>query len=261
MDRILSHDEVQELLGVYAVHAVDEHDAAAISAHVSECEDCTAELDRLLDAAASFGMTELEEPSGEIWGRIQTEIRRPTVATEPNMTPAASPIASQVASPVASQVVSLDAARDRRPARHVRFRIAAFSAAAAVAVAVPTTLALSGTSTPSLAAVAARSAKQAGSRTIALRDETGQQVADAILTGTGQGYLRVSALASLPSDKTYQLWLVDNGKPVSLGLLGNAPTTTAFTSRADIDAIAISVEPRDGSTAPSQTPIAVGALT
>jgi anti-sigma-K factor RskA len=251
MDRILSHEEVQELLGVYAVHAVDDQDAVAISAHIAECAECTAELDRLLDAAASFGMTELEEPSGEIWGRIQTEIR-----SEPAVAIVAPPTVSAMVSPV----VSLDAARDRRQARNMRLRIAAVSAAAAVAVAVPTTLAFSGTSTPSLAAVAARTAKQAGSRTIALRDASGKQVADAILTSSGQGYLRVSALASLPADQTYQLWFVDNGKPVSLGLLGNAPSTTAFTSRADVDAIAISVEPRQGSTAPSQTPIAVGAL-
>jgi anti-sigma-K factor RskA len=257
MDRILNHEEVQELLGVYAVHAVDDADGTAISAHIAGCPECAEELERLLDAAAAFGMTELEEPSGEIWGRIQTEIR-----TE-NAPATATAMATNLTTTMATTtgpVASLDAARQRRQERTSRWKVAAVSAAAAIAVAVPATLAFSASPTPSLAAVASQTASQPGARIVALKDAQGKQVADAILTTGGQGYLRVSALPKLADDKTYQLWFVDNGKAVSLGLLGNTPTVTAFPSRVDVDAIAISVEPRQGSTAPSQTPLAVGAL-
>ena len=39
----------------------------------------------------------------------------------------------------------------------------------------------------------------------------------------GQGYLVKSDLPTLSSAKTYQLWGVINGQPISLGLLGQAP--------------------------------------
>ena len=41
----LSHDDIQELLGAYALGAVDEREQAVIEAHLETCESCRVELD------------------------------------------------------------------------------------------------------------------------------------------------------------------------------------------------------------------------
>ncbi len=252
MSRTLSHEEVQDLLGAYAVHAVDDLDAAAIEAHIHTCDTCTEELGRLLEAAAAFGMNDIEEPSAEIWGRIQQGIRGETFA------PAAS---TESEPPVGAPVISLSDVRERKRAGIAQWKIAVFSAAAAVTLAVPATLALTGGSpAPSLAAVAERAAGESGSRTVALVDPTGVRLADAVISPEGRGFIRKSALPPLANDKTYQLWVIENGQPVSLGILGRAPDVSTFTIAADADAIAISVEPATGSVAPSTTPVAVATL-
>jgi anti-sigma-K factor RskA len=254
--RSMGHDEVQELLGVYAIHAVDDAEAVAINAHVQSCALCAIELERLFDSSAAFGMTELEEPSGEIWGRIQSEIRGPSETFAPLVPVASVPTASPVAEPM-SNVIPLDA---QRAARRSRFRVAAASAAAAVALAVPITMSLGGGPAPSLAALAKSAASQSGSRTVPLIDASGKTLAEAIISSTGQGFISAKALSALPDDKTYQLWLIGGVAPVSSGLLGSNPGVSTFTIRPDVAAIAISVEPAAGSTEPTTTPIALAQL-
>ena len=41
----LSHDEIQELLGAYALDAVDDRERAVIESHLDTCESCRLELE------------------------------------------------------------------------------------------------------------------------------------------------------------------------------------------------------------------------
>ena len=157
-----------------------------------------------------------------------------------------------------AEVIRFDAAREHRRERQTRWRIAAAAGAAAVALTVPLTLAFAGGSSTSMAALAERAAKQSNAKTVALLDDKGNKLAEAVLTAGGQGYVRDSKLPALPKGKTYQLWFIDAGVPVSSGLLGPSPKISAFVARSDVDAIAISVEPSSGSLAPSTTPVVVG---
>jgi Anti-sigma-K factor rskA/Putative zinc-finger len=254
MDRLLTHDEVQELLGAYAVHAMEPAEFEQVEQHLATCAQCTDEVERLLEASAALGMTELAAPTVDLWDRIRTEV----VPNEPG---ADSGVADPgVADPGVAQVIRLDAAREHRREKTSRWRLAVASAAAAVAVAVPVTSLVVGSSAPSLAALAESAADQTGTRTVSLKGPDGTQLAEAVLTASGQGYVREATLPELPDGQTYQLWFIDGDAPVSSGLLGRSPKISAFSARADIDAIAISVEPSAGSTAPSSTPVAVGAL-
>jgi anti-sigma-K factor RskA len=253
MERLLTHDEAQELLGAYAVHALDDDERDGVDSHLVSCPDCSEELGMLLEASAAMGMTDREPPSADLWQRIRTEVRNGSDA-------APTKSATAETDDGIAGVIRLDAAREHRRDRQSRWRIAAASAAAAVAVAVPLTLTFSGGSGTSLAALANTAAKQTNSRTIPLLDSNGDQLAEAVLTANGQGYVRNSTLPALPPGQTYQVWFIDSGVPVSSGLLGQAPKVSAFAARADVDAIAISVEPSKGSLAPSTTPVAVGEL-
>ncbi len=82
-----------------------------------------------------------------------------------------------------------------------------------------------------------------------------------MLLPDGRGYLWSASLTALPTDRTYQLWGVIDGRPVSLGLLGSDPKTAAFTvsTSSTPSALAITDEPAGGSAAPSSTPVAVEA--
>ena len=296
MDRLLTHDEAQELLGAYAVHALEPDESVQVECHLVQCELCTEELDELFEASAALGMTELATPGIDLWDRIKLDVRSDSIVTlpvissddastgstaaiasmqtEPTLSSfqteaipssASSPTRGESATPIrpnpgVAEVIRLDAQREHRRERSSRWKIAAASAAAAVAIAVPATLLIGGGSPTSIAALAKTAAKQTGSRTIVLNDASGKPLAEAVLTATGQGYVRDTNLPELPVGQTYQLWYIDNGVPVSSGLLGRSPKVSAFGARLDVDAIAISVEPASGSVSPTTTPIAVATL-
>ena len=111
-----------------------------------------------------------------------------------------------------------------------------------------------------MAALASNAAKQPGARIVTLKTAEGAELANAVVTADGRGYLRRDALPALPQGQSYQLWAITGATPVSAGVLGRDPSVVAFTVDAPTSAIAISVEPTAGSTQPSNTPIAVGEL-
>ena len=159
--------------------------------------------------------------------------------------------------PDLANVIALDAAR---AGRRSRLRAAVAAAAASAVIAVPLTLQFAGGTTPSIAALASNAAKQSGARTVVLKSPDGAELASAVVTADGRGYLRRDTLPALPEGRSYQLWAITGATPVSAGVLGRDPSVVAFTVDAPTSAIAISVEPAAGSTQPTETPIAVGEL-
>lgn len=245
MDRAVSHAELRELLGAYAVHALEPDEHELVAMHAVGCGECTDELMVLLDAAAALGAMALEEPADSVWEQLQRNMRAPALVV---------PVSAARVLPAAATVLPIGRARGR-------WKVAV-AASAAAAIAVATTLAVTGSGSPSIAALANRAARETGATTVGLRGADGSLFAEAILTTSGQGYLRSTALAPLNADRTYQLWTIEKGQPVSVGLLGSSPKVTAFALHRGrtTEAIAISVEPAGGSSAPSSTPVAVAAL-
>ena len=90
---------------------------------------------------------------------------------------------------------------------------------------------------------------------------TGQGEARAVLHVLDDGLITMEAagLEPLTSDQTYQVWGIESGRPISLGLLGPAPDGEALGAvRADlssVDALAVTVEPAGGSAQPTTTPV------
>ena len=79
----------------------------------------------------------------------------------------------------------------------------------------------------------------------------------------GQGYLVSSNMASLPSNETYQLWGIVNGKAISIGLMGNKPVTVSFTFAGSNgpNELAVTIEPTGGSATPTSPVVAAGRVT
>ncbi len=236
-----------DLVAAYAIHAVDDDERDFVEAHLDDDPQYRIELGRHLVAAAAL-TPEAPVPTST-WDAIVARTGA-TATVEPNDTTTA-------LRPDVANVIALDAAR---AARRSRLRVAVTAAAASAALVVPLTLQFAGSGTPSIAALASKAAKQSGTRTVVLNDGSGNEVASAVVTADGRGYLRRDTLPALPAGQSYQLWAITGATPVSAGVLGRDPSVVAFTVDAPTSAIAISVEPTAGSTQPTDTPIAVGNL-
>ena len=272
---VVSHAEMRELLGAYAVHALEDDEFERVAAHLDGCPECRDEVDDLLDASASLGLSAIEPPSTAMWERIAAEVRAPATTGTAGARPegvvrpgehrsAAAertpPVAAEMTRDRMAPVIALDAAREAKRERRSKWRIGVASAAAAVALAVPITSALSGSSAPSLAALAKTASSSDGARVVSLASADGITLADVVVTKEGKGYLQHSTLPALPAGRTYQLWALAGDKAVSAGVLGPNPDISAFTVNPAISAMAISVEPSDGSAQPTTTPVASAAV-
>src|SRR5687768_10822196 len=64
-----NHGEIQELLGAYALDAVDAAESDAIELHLRDCPRCRAEVEEHREVAAMLAHTGTSAPSG-VWDRI-----------------------------------------------------------------------------------------------------------------------------------------------------------------------------------------------
>ena len=99
-----------------------------------------------------------------------------------------------------------------------------------------------------------------GSRSGDLVAKDGRVLARVVVEPGGQGYIQTVGLAAPDADHAYQLWILDSGQPISLGLLGRGVNTVAFGTTATTNTLAITVEPVSGSAAATTPPIAVAEL-
>ncbi|HEY4375640.1 MAG TPA: anti-sigma factor, partial [Acidimicrobiales bacterium] len=216
MSAPLSHAELQELLGAYALDAVDGDEREAVELHLRDCPSCRAEVNEHREVAALLAHTGMAAPEG-IWARIQDELEpappalRVTVAPPDEPSVDAAPVAPPVSSEGAADVVPIGRAR-RMVSRRM---LAVVAAAAAVIVAVVGSVAihqstrldhqssaLSHVSVDRLASIA-QSDHKVETR---LTSPDHRASATAVVTRDGRGYLETAGLPAAGRGRTYQLW-------------------------------------------------------
>jgi hypothetical protein len=79
VERLTGHVELQELLGAYALDAVEPDEAAAIERHLPTCPRCRNELAEHREVAALLGYAGGDAPSG-VWDRIIASLEEPPPA-------------------------------------------------------------------------------------------------------------------------------------------------------------------------------------
>lgn len=266
----MNHAEASELLGAYALDAVDADEAAAIEAHVETCPRCRDELRSHREVVGVLAYAGQEAPEG-LWDRVVARINDPgesQAATTGHslrlVRVEAGPDAAAPASP----------ARARAAARWSR-GLAVVAAAAVVVVALlgvevvrlqdrtshlsNQIAAMSGQ--PSLADVRHALATP-GARVVALRPPAGGGVVlDAVLLPGGDGYLYDAHMTPLSAAETYQLWGVVGTQRISYGIMGpTPPAVMAFRASAGVQALAVTEEVAGGVVVSTQRPVAVGLL-
>lgn len=283
----------EELLGAYAVDAVDPDEQLLVEAYLADHPDARAELARFEDVLAALADTHVAEPPEELWSKVQQQLRPPatlrrlSAEADAGASPdAAGPVGHdgydrdrpEVAgvaigpslrlvpdppSPTTGpgQPTPAPAPAPRRPAAARASRLwrpALIAAAAAIAaIAVSVTVLDGGDGPTTLRELALAADAAPGARAAVLEGTAG--TARLVLDDDGNAYLLADELERLDGEQTYQLWSLDGDTPVSLGVIGAEPTVVAV-PKPDGRTFALSVEARGGSAAPTLPPVAAGEL-
>ena len=254
----MSHEEAAELLGAYALDALEPAEAAELSEHVATCPRCREELANHRQVAAMLGNVARGPRSPVGRDRIDDRVGRGTQTRRVPVTPVLAPMQPS--------------SRRERPKRSLAARGAvAVSIAAAAAIAVlgiqvahldkQVTQARHSASTGGLSGAAEGALLDPSATRIPLKTaQGGQVVAEVVTTASGSGFMFNRGLPALPSSHAYQLWALSGGKAISAGVLGAHPSTVAFTYNpaAATAGFALTVEPASGSVTPTGSPVAAG---
>ncbi len=221
---------IEELLGAYALNALDDAERQLVEQHLSECAECRDEVREHQEVTALFAGDPIPPPA-RVWDGILAEI------------------SPQAVSATLAPVVSLE-----RKNRRVTPRTTGWMAGVAAAVAVVALSAAVVTQSGKIGdlnlQLTAQSQQIAALESAAQTDPLQQAVTVALtnpnarvanLTADGSsaamlivvlpdgtGYVFQSTLQALPDDSTYQLWAVVDDKVISAGVLGNSPDIVPF---------------------------------
>jgi len=251
----MKHDDAYELLAALSLDAVEAHERDEIEAHVMDCPRCRSELDALLEVAGALGNSVEPLPEG-LWTSISSRIY--DVDDEGHPMP-----------DLASNVVAIDSTGSRRGRTWTKGLTATLATvAAAVIVVLALSLAAESNHVNSLqrqlasnSFAAAAALSTPGHTVVNLMSATRQDLAEFVLLPDGRGYLLSSRLPALASGSTYQLWGLINGKPISIGLMGEKPASVTFTvSGSKPTVLGITVEPSGGSPTPTNAMVASGTV-
>ena len=249
----MTEEEIESLLGAYALDAVDDDERAEVEAHLATCPRCRAEVAAHREVAALMANSGVTAPEG-LWDRIAEGLSPELPASAPD----AADLLAHLPRP------------PRLEGRHRRAFVGVMALAAAVTLVVALlslrvanlTQQLHSTNSAFGISAAVDSVLTRQHRTITLTAANRPEDATVIIGSGDEAYWIGSNLAQLPSTETYQLWTIVRGKViVSLGVLGPDPkAATAFRLAADMGQLMVTVEPEGGTPGPTTPPVVSAAV-
>lgn len=257
-------DELDELLGAYALDAVDGEERRLVEEYLAHNPRARAEVEQHREVATLLAYSGAPAPEG-LWDRIVGSLddRIPEPGPElakvlPMWPPSGRP---SVAAPEPA----------RRPGRRLAGSLAA---AAAVVIGLlswrlvdtNSRLVDARSASATLETQFARLRTDAGARRAELLSSDGVRHTLAVVDRNGTGYLDGTTLGVLDSDHTYQLWGVvqtpDGDQVISLGVLGPQFDIAPFTVRqGTLVKLVLTEEARGGVPVSSQPAALAGDIT
>ncbi len=256
----MTHEEASELLGAFALDAVEVDDDAAIRDHLASCMRCASEVAQFHEVAGLIANAGGDAPQ-HLWERIAERVEAGDAPVVQKFGPTA----------------ELKHRSAGRWAGRLRFVAPLGTAAALIVIAVlglqiehmdhrigqlDATSADQGLSQAVQAALLDPQATQVELTGSTIGGHSGTSaLAELVILPSGTGFLLNHDLPRLPSSETYQLWGQSEGRMISVGLLGNRLTDVAVTigQPASFAAYAVTVENAGGSVRPSLPPVAASA--
>ena len=222
-----THDELRSLIAPYVLGAVPEDEVAAIRAHIVTCEECMAEAERFAEATASLALLvgdEEELPSG-FADKVIAQVRPPAEVSAP------------------------------QPRVWWRNVFAAATVVLLIAVGALGALLLDARSDAN-DRQALTEAVVAAAPGIELNGDVAERAK--LLTGLDQATFVATGIDEAPSGKTYQLWFIEDGTPVSAGTFDPREGIAVLRVPQEFEtgsAAAVTIEPTGGSDQPTTDPI------
>lgn len=268
----MTHDEVRELLGAYALDATSADESAAIADHLVDCVPCRSEVAEHREVAALLASEPVEAPPG-IWQRIALDIAAGDADQANRSEPSLPPIVGRIGDRSGNQPDTHDlraAASKRATGPRTRWSAVLAAAVLIVVVAIGSVIwrqqhridqvnrQLAQIDLPRpLADAAAQAASEPGARPVDLRNGDGQPVARVVVLRDRTAYLiPLPAMAALPPDRTYQLWAIVGHTNLSMGVLGADPAVTAFRIPTGASTLAVTTEQSPGVITSTNAPVA-----
>lgn len=246
-------DDVHSLVGAYALNALPKDEEAFFERHLSVCEHCAREVAELTETTASLGAAVAEPPPAHLRERVLAE-----ALDTPQERPPSAPTSA--------------AARETEGWRG-QLRPVLATAAALVTVALlslGTAVVMLADRTSDLEAELAGAEEildvvvQPGLQVVDLESPPGTQAR--LLHGPEgeQAALVLDGLADVSDEEAYQLWVLHGDTPTPDRVFrpdeGGRAIVSVENDVGDADAVAVTVEPRGGSDAPTGEIIMQGAF-
>jgi hypothetical protein len=221
MGRELNHEEATDLLGAYALDALDPVEHQAVDAHVQECPSCLAEVAQHREVAGLL-TPGWAKPPPDLWQKIASSLEE--VPPPLDLAPVIAIVGVKLIDD-GPRVGSDDGSYALELQRSVN------------------------------AAVAAPDARK-----VELLSTDGSRMAEVVVLPDGTGYVVRNNLAPLSRERTYQMWAVVGSTPISVGVLGPEPKVVPFKMSGDVSALAITEEVAGGVVSSRQAPVVAGKL-
>jgi hypothetical protein len=271
MSANFTHQDIQELLGAFALDAVDSEERDVIDAHLAGCPRCRAEVEGYRETAALLAHSGERAPEG-VWDRIATALDEAPPALDLTRIIRAAAVTAEPAA--TGPADDLSGRREAKAApRSIPLRVAAGTMAVAAAVTLFLGVALGRRDDGGLGRlervvdamekvavrdVALAALNDPGNERVDLASADGQASAQVVRLPDGTGYLVPRTLADLPAGRVYQLWAVRSDAKISLGVLGGKPGVAAFRMTGPVMAYALTAEAAGGVAASENQPVVVG---
>ncbi len=235
MSEDLSHSEIQDLLGAYALGAVDDDERTIIDAHLQTCESCRIELDdhsRLAETLLRHASRVSPLASIEANGSAK---KNDDAVRQHRVRRWAAPVAIVIVAVILGGFfVQGEIRSDDLETRMQRIEVLERAQLAATDPAAVVTTLRTPRSEPVLTVVS----RAAG----------------------GASYAMNSALPRLAGGRTYQLWRVDNGVITAAVALGPRPDATAFSVPSGVSEFLLTVETGPVPSRPTLPAVATGLI-
>jgi anti-sigma-K factor RskA len=234
-----THDahDIHSLTGAHAAGALPDEERRPFEAHLDECPSCRLEVDGLVATAARLGAAVAAPAPPAMRDRVLSEI-----------------VMVRQVSPVVTHLhLRQDAPWFRRPL--------------GIAASLLLVLTIGAGGFAATERQRADDAERTAARIIAVVTDPGRGQATRSISSGGEGMVitaggdavfRASGLATLPSDRAYQLWRLDKSGAHSLGVLGRGTGGSVDQFIEDVnptDQLGLTVEPKEGSPRPTTTPV------
>lgn len=241
-----NEDPVEELLGAYALDALEPNERALVDGYLSGNPGFRDEIDGYREAIGVVAHAVVDPADAaapdHIWDAIAARLEE---------------------QPPPLRLVSSRPEPVRRRAWTVRV-MGGLAAAAVVAVAVLGVRVvqqgnrIDDLEGDRLAQAAATAMTAPGSEVVTLVDPAGSAVEVRIaLQADGVGYIVADSLPALPADRSYQLWAIVDDVVLSAGLLGPDPAIAPFQVTGTIAGLAITEEVAGGVVSSQNDPVAL----